>query len=157
MDFPERIYTLDELKKAREAIAYGHRHKMLITGDPSFQELISVVLSLIELAGYEDLLAIYIREIRQMDGISQLRETEATIWINKLTAKEPIEGARFVVQKMFQMKSYVEGRVWYILGEAFAVRDSVEFLRKLRERSKETELKKRCDLVIDEWTVDKVL
>ena len=132
MDFPERIYTLDEFREARAAIAEGHKHKLVITGDDSFKEELARILDLIALAGYEEPLRTYIREIRQ------------------------IEGARFVIQKMLQMQAYIEGRSWYILGELPAVRGSVEFLRKLRERLKDPELRARCDRVIREWTADAV-
>jgi len=156
MNFPERIYTLDEFKEARAAIAEGHKHKLTITGDVSFKEHFDKLLGLIRSAGYEELLRTFIREIRQIEGISQLRETEATIWLNNLIAEDPIEGARFVVQKVLQMQAYIEGRSWYILGELPAIRGSVEFLRKLRERLKDPELKARCDRVIKEWTADAV-
>ena len=156
MDFPERIYTLDELKEARTAVAKGHRHKLAITGDDSFKELVARILDLIDLAGYGELLRTYIREIRQIGGISQLRETEASVWLNRLVAEDPIEGARFVVQKVLQMQAYIEGRAWYILGELPAVRGSVEFLRKLREQLKDPELRTRCDQVIMVWTADAV-
>jgi len=156
MDFPERIYTLDEFREARAAIAGGHKHKLVIDGDASFKEMVEKILDLIDLAGYGELLRTYIREIRQIEGISQLREMEASIWLNKLVAEDPIEGARFVVQKMLQMQAYMEGRVWYILGELPAVRGSVKFLRKLRKQLKDPELRARCDQVIKEWTADDV-
>jgi len=156
MDFPERIYTLDEFMEARTAIAKGHKHKLAITGDDPFKGLVERIVDLIDLAGYGELLRTYIREIRQIGGISQLRETEASIWLNRLVAEDPIEGTRFVVQKVLQMQAYIEGRAWYILGELPAVRGSVEFLKKLREQLKDPELRTRCDRVIMEWTADAV-
>jgi len=156
MDFPQRIYTLDELKEARAAIAAGYRHKLAIIGDASFKDMVAKILDLIDLAGYGELLRTYIREIRQIEGISQLRETEASIWLNELVAEDPIEGARFVVQKLLQMQAYIDGRSWYILGELPAVRGSIKFLRKLKRRLKDPALKARCDRVIREWTADMV-
>jgi hypothetical protein len=156
LDFPERIYTRDELSMARKAIAEGHKHELVVTGEPVFKELVTKILELIDLTNYGELLRTYIREIHQIDGISQLRETDASIWLNTLITEDSIEAARFVVQKTFQMQAYIEGRAWYILGELPAVRSSVEFLRKLREQLKDSELKARCDREIEEWTVDKV-
>jgi hypothetical protein len=156
MDFPEHIYTLDEFQEARAAIAEGYKHKLVVTGDASFKELIAKILGLIDLAGYDGLLRTYIREIRQIEGISQLRETEASIWLNRVVAEDPIESARFVVQKMLQMQAYIEGRSWYILGELPAVQGSIEFMRKLRERLQDPQLISRCDRAIKEWTADEV-
>jgi hypothetical protein len=156
MNFPERIYTLDELKKARVAIASGYKHDLKVVGDTQFNDKISLVIELVELAGYKELLRTYIRELRQIEGVSQLRETDATIWLNPMTLEDPIEGTRFIMQKVFQMKSYIEGAAWYIMGELPAVRKSIDFLNELRSRLDDEELKAKCSQVIDEWTVDKV-
>jgi hypothetical protein len=154
MSFPKRVYTLDEYRKARAAIRNGHKHRLIIIGDNHFKDLVIRILDLVQTAGYEELLRTYIRQIRQIEGISQLREMDASIWMNTFVAQDSLEGARFVVQKMFQMKAYIEGRVWYLLGESAAVTESLEFLRILRERLKDPELKTRCDRVINAWTVD---
>lgn len=156
MSFPERIYTLDEYRKAKVAIGKGHKHRLRIIGDVYFKDLVTRILDFVQVAEYEELLRTYIRQIRQIEGISQLRETDASIWMNTVTAKDSVEGARFVVQKMFQMKAYMEGKIWYLLGESLAVKESLEFLRMLKERLKDPELRIRCDRVLDAWTADTV-
>ncbi len=147
---------MDEYRKAMVAIGKGHKHRLRIIGDAHFKDLVTRILDLVQVAGYEELLRTYIRQIRQIEGMSQLRETDASIWMNTVAAKDSVEGARFVVQKMFQMKAYMEGRVWYLLGESSAVKESLEFLRMLKERLKDPELRARCDRVIDAWTADTV-
>ena len=156
MSFPERIYTQDELEKARVAVESGYRHDIRVIGNPQFNNKVSPIMELIRLSGYQELLRTFIREIRQIEGVSQLRETEASIWLNQKTLENPIEGARFIMQKAFQMESYIKGEAWYIMGELPAVRRSIDFLRELRNRLKDTELRAKCSQVLDEWTVDKV-
>jgi hypothetical protein len=156
VNFPERIYTLDELKEARAAIASGYKHEVRVVGNPQFNNRVSMITELIKLAGYWELLKTFIREIRLTEGVSQLRETEASIWLNQMTLENPIEGARFIMQKVFQMQSYIEGKAWYIMGELPAVKKSICFLKELRSRLQDTELKAKCSQILDEWTVDKV-
>ncbi|MCJ7609251.1 hypothetical protein MUP00_06235 [Candidatus Bathyarchaeota archaeon] len=154
--FPPRIYTLEEVTQARKAIADGYQHILTLSGDSEFRELVSKILEFIDLAGYTTFLRSYIREIRQIQGVSQLRETEASIWLNQILANDTIETARFIVQKTLQMQAYIEGRPWYILGELPAVRGSVEFLKKLREHLVNPETRARCEKTLDEWTADEV-
>jgi hypothetical protein len=154
--FPKRIYTLEEVAQARKAVADGYQHTLTVSGDSEFKERVSKILHFIDLAGYTPLLRSYVREIRQIQGISQLRETDASIWLNQTVANDAIEAARFVVQKTLQMQAYVEGRPWYILGELPAVRGSVEFLKNLREHLVNPETRARCDNAIDEWTAEEV-
>lgn len=156
LDFPSHVYTLDEFNAARQAIAGGHKHKLRVTGSQSFRQGIRRILSFIALAGYSDYLRTYIREIKEIEGLGQLREAEATIWLNSLHLADPIEGARFVIQKASQMQAYLEGKPWYILGELPAVRASIEFLRRLSIRLRDPEKKARCDETIRKWTEDKV-
>ncbi len=156
MDFPPHVYTLDEFNAARKAIAGGHKHRLTVTGNQSFRQGIQKILNLIELAGYSDYLRTYIREIKETEGLGQLREAEAAIWLSSLHLSDPIEGARFVIQKASQMQAYLEGKPWYILGELPAVRASIEFLRQLSIRLKDSEERAQCDEAIRKWTEDKV-
>ena len=156
MDFPPHVYTLDEFIAARKAIAGGHKHRLKVTGSQSFRQGIRNILSLIELTGYSDYLRTYIREIKEIEGLGQLREAEATIWLNNLHLADPIEGARFIIQKASQMQAYLEGKPWYILGELPAVRTSIEFLRQLSIRLRDPEIRAQCDETIRKWTEDKV-
>ena len=157
MSFPKRIYTLDEFAAARQCIASGYKHSLEIVGTPSFKKNLQLILNLIHKADYYDNLRTYIRQIEEIDGISQLREKEASIWLNANVVNDRIEGARFIVQKTEQMKAYLMAEKYYEQGELFAVKKSVAFLQYLRTKSISEELKKKCDTAIKLWTVDSIL
>jgi hypothetical protein len=155
--FPKRIYTVDEYMAAREALAAGYKHRLRIDGSSEFKQKVRVILDLIKKAKYYVFLRTYIRRICEMEGISQLREAEATIWLNHNVIKNPFAGARFIIQKAEQMKSYLEGKIYYISGELSAVQKSIEFLTKLCDSLDNEELKAQCDKLLQEWTEDQVL
>jgi hypothetical protein len=92
-----------------------------------------------------------------MDGISQLREAEATIWLNNYILDNPVEGARFVMQKAYQMEAYLAGKKHYIQGELEAVKKSIAFLEKLRKSITDEGMRAMCDEAIRQWTADTVL
>jgi len=50
------------------------------------------------------------------------------------------------------MKDYTEGRLYYDTGEIRAVNKRIEFLKALKERSKDPALKKRCEGILKAWT-----
>ena len=156
MDFPAHVYTLEEFKAARKAIASGYKHKLKITGSQTFKKRVMEILILIEQAGYAEFLRTYIREIKEVTGLGQLREADAAIWLSDLHLSDPIEGARFVVQKALQMQAYLDGKPWYNLGELPAIRGSIEFLRQLREQLKNEKERTLCDEAIRRWTEDRV-
>lgn len=157
MKFPERIYTVDEFMAARQSIQEGHRHRLEISGSLDFRERVAEIVTLIETAGYYDFLRTYIRRIAEIGGVSQLREADATIWLSTYLLRNPVEGARFIVQKAHQMKAYLAGRVYYILGERHAVQKSVEFLRALKARLRDEAMRALCEDVLTQWTADEVL
>lgn len=157
MKFPERIYTVDEFMAARRSIQEGHRHHLEISGSPAFRERVDEVVTLIKTAGYDDFLRTYIRRIAEIGGVSQLREAEATIWLSTYLLKNPVEGARFIVQKAHQMEAYLTGRVYYILGERPAVQKSVAFLRELKAHLQDEAMLALCEDVLTQWTADEVL
>jgi len=74
MDFPERVYTTEEVKKARSLIEKGYKHNLKAKGSPDFVAKVEEALQLIKTAGYYDFLRTYIRTIREITGLSQLRE-----------------------------------------------------------------------------------
>ena len=151
MKFPERVYTVKEVKKARELIEKGHKHRLKVTGSPDFRNKTKEALKLIKTAKYYDFLRTYIRQIREIDGLSQLREAEAAIWANKYAVADPIEAAGFIVQKAQQMKGFIEGKLYYETAEIKAVEKRIEFLRTLRDRSKNQAVKKKCEKVLERW------
>ena len=151
MGFPERVYTVKEVKKAREFIAKGYKHRLRVVGSPDFKNKTKEALKLIKTAKYYDFLRTYIRQIREIGGLSQLREAEVAIWANKYAVADPIEAAGFIIQKAQQMKDFIEGRLYYDKGEARAIEKRIEFLETLRDRSKNQEVKKKCEEALKRW------
>jgi len=152
MKFPERVYTEDEVQKARTLIGQGYKHELRVKGSQDFKSKVEKALELIKIADYYDFLRTYIREIVEIDGLSQLRESEVAIWVNKYSVADPVEAAGFLIQKTQQMKDYTEGRLYYDTGEIRAVNKRIEFLKALKERSKDQALKKRCEEILKAWT-----
>jgi len=151
MKFPERVYTVKEVKKARALIEKGHKHNLEVSGSPDFKRKVEEALELIKTAEYYDFLRTYIRQIREIGGLSQLREAEAAIWANKYAVADPIEAAGFIIQKAHQMKDFIEGKLYYDKGEIKAVEKRIEFLRTLRDRSKNQAVKKKCEENLKRW------
>ncbi|TEU05985.1 hypothetical protein E3I90_03230 [Candidatus Bathyarchaeota archaeon] len=152
MRFPERVYTVEEVKKAMELIGKGYKHNLEVNGSPDFRNKAEEALELIKTAEYYDFLRTYIRQIREIDGLSQLREAEAAIWANKYAVADPIEAAGFIIQKAQQMKDFIEGRLYYETAEVRAVKKRIEFLETLRDRSKDQAVKKECEENLKRWT-----
>ena len=46
MNFPERVYTKDEVQKARELISNGYKHELKIEGSPKFVENVKKAIEL---------------------------------------------------------------------------------------------------------------
>jgi hypothetical protein len=151
MDFPERVYTKDEVKTARTLIENGYKHELQTKGSPEFVAKVEKALQLIKTAGYYDFLRTYIRVIREITGLSQLREEEAAIWFNVKALGDPIEDAGFIVQKTKQMKDFIEGRLYYETAEIRAVNKRIEFIEALKNKTDDPALKKRCEENIKRW------
>jgi hypothetical protein len=157
MEFPERVFTEDEVKQARELVEKGHRHKLQVTGSQEFKKKITEVLDLIRTAGYYEFLTTYIREIKEIEGLSQLHEMDVVIWANMQMLIDPVDAASFIVQKSQQMKDYLEGRLYYGAGEMAAIEKRLEFLGKLREKSRSKEIKQKCDELLKQWEDSKMM
>ena len=157
MDFPRRIYTIEEFMKARECLKKGHKHRLKVVGSINFKNNVKKIQSLLRITNYYNFIRTYIRKIMEIEGISQLRETEATVWLNNYLIDNPVEGARFVVQKAQQMKDYLEGNQYYEKGEKTSIEKSIEFLRELERRRISDSLKEKCKELIIQWTEEKVL
>jgi hypothetical protein len=151
MDFPERVYTKEEVKQARTLIENGYKHELKVDGSPEFVARVEKPLELIKTAGYYDFLRTYIRVIREITGLSQLREEEAAIWYNVKALEDPIEASGFIIQKAQQMKGFIEGKLYYETGEIKAVNKRMEFLEQLRDKTDDPALKKRCEEDIKRW------
>ena len=151
MKFPKRVYTVEEVKKAKTLITKGYKHRLRVVGSPDFKRKVKEALKLIKTAKYYDFLRTYIRQIREIGGLSQLRESEVAIWANKYAVADPIEAAGFILQKAQQTKDFIEGRLYYETGEARAVKKRIEFLETLRDRSKDQAVKKKCEENLKRW------
>jgi len=153
MGFPQRIYTGDEVKKAKGLTDKGYKHRLRVKGSSNFKQKVSQTLKLVKTAGYYDFLRTYIRNIIEIDGLTQLREAEAAIWANKYAVKNPVDAASLFVQKTHHMKEYLEGKLYYG-GEAErrSVEERIEFLRTLKRKSRKKEVKEECERLLGSWS-----
>jgi hypothetical protein len=151
LDFPERVYTKEEVKQARELIEKGYKHDLKAKGSPEFVAKVEKALNIIKTAGYYDFLRTYIRVIREIEGLSQLREEEAAVWFNVKALNDPIDDAGFIIQKTEQMKNFIEGRLYYETAEIQAVNKRIEFVEALRDKTDNPDIKKRCEENLKKW------
>lgn len=151
MDFPERVYTVEEVKKAYSLIKKGYKHDLNVDGTPDFVSKVKEALDLIRIAGYYDFLRTYIRTIREIDGLSQLREQEVAIWFNVKALDDPIDYAGFIIQKTQQMKDFVEGNLYYETAEVKAVNKRLEFIEALKDKTNDPDIKKKCEENLRKW------
>ena len=151
-DFPEKVYTSEEVKTAKELILKGYRHELTVEGSMNFKEKVNRALELIKTANYFDFLSTYIRKIVEIDGITQLRETEVTIWANKFAVENPVDASSLFIQKAYLMKEYLEGELYYGgNAEKRSVEKRMEFLHALSERSVDKNIKEECDRLLQMW------
>jgi len=155
--FPERVFTEEEVKKARELIEKGYKHRLRIVGAPKFKREIEKALKLIKTAGYYDFLRTYIRQIEEIEGFSQLHEADVTIWANMPMLVDTVDAASYLVQKTQQMKDYLNGKLYYGTGEMSSIEKRLEFLEKLKEKSKSQDVKKRCEELLKRWSETKIM
>ena len=152
MEFPKRIYTETEVKKAKELIDKGYKHRLRVKGSQIFKQKANQTLKLVKAANYYEFLRTYIRCIVEIDGLTQLREAEAAIWANKYAVENPVDAASLLVQKVNHMKEYLEGKLYYG-GEAEkrSVAKRIEFLKVLKEQSQENDVKEECARLLKLW------
>ena len=151
-EFPERVYTAEEVKTAKELIDKGYKHDLTIEGSPNFKEKIKQAIELIKTAGYFEFLRAYIRQIMEIDGITQLRETEVAIWANKFAVENPVDAGSLFIQKAYHMKEYLEGELYYGgNAEKRSVAKRVEFLQVLKDKSTDKTVKEECERLLQMW------
>ena len=143
--------------RARKSIEEGHIHRLRVIGQSTFKNKIKEALFLIKKAKYYSFLRTYIRKMCEIEGISQLREAEATIWLNKHIINNPTECARFIIQKTYQMKAYLDGEKYYLNGELPAINASIVFLERLEEKLINKKMKTKCKESIKQWTEETIL
>lgn len=120
-------------------------------GTPAFKKKLNEALQLIRLVGYYDFLRTYIRQIEEINGFSQLHEADAALWATLHMLEDPVDAASYIVQKAQQMKDYVEGKPYYGAGEMASIEKRVGFLEELKAKSKDQNVKKKCDDLLKEW------
>ncbi len=152
MEFPERIYTEEEHKKAKQLLDAGYKHELRVIGDSKFTSKVHEALELAKTAGYFDFLRTYFRQIIEIDGLTQLRETEVAVWANKFAVQNPVDFASLLVQKAFHMKEYLEGELYYGgASEKRTVQKRIEFLETLRDKASDAQVKKECEGLLEMW------
>lgn len=152
MSFPERVYTTEEVKTAKSLVDQGYKHELTVEGTPDFTEKVNHTLELIKTAGYYEFLRTYVRKIFEIDGITQLRETEVAIWANKFAVENTVDAASLFIQKAYHMKEYLEGELYYGgNAEKRTVAKRMEFLQVLKERSNDSRVKEECERLLDMW------
>ena len=152
MCFPERVYTDKEHRKAKQLVDSGYKHTLRVNGEADFVARVNKALELTKTAGYYDFLRTYLREIKEIDGLTQLRETEVEIWANKFAVENSVDFASLLVQKAYHMKEYLEGKLYY--GGASEKRTDQKrmgFLEKLKEKTADASVKVECERLLDMW------
>jgi hypothetical protein len=152
MSFPEKIYTVQEVKTAKKLIDQGYKHELTVKGTEEFKQKISRILELVKTTGYYDFLRTYIRQIIEIDGLTQLRETEAAIWANKFAVENPVDAASLFIQKTYHMKQYLDGELYYGgSSETLTVEKRIGFLEELKNKTAEKEVKDECERLLKMW------
>jgi glycerophosphoryl diester phosphodiesterase len=152
MSFPEKIYTVQEVKTAKKLIDQGYKHELTVKGTEEFKQKISRILELVKTTGYYDFLRTYIRQIIEIDGLTQLRETEAAIWANKFAVENPVDAASLFIQKTYHMKQYLDGEIYYGgSSEKLTVEKRIDFLEELKNKTAEKTVKDECERLLKMW------
>ena len=152
MNFPEKIYTQTEHKKAKKLIDEGYKHDLTVEGEADFKQKVNRIFELIKTAGYHDFFRTYIRQIKEIDGLTQLRETEVAIWANKFAVENPVDAASLFIQKAYHMKQYIDGELYYGgTSEKQTVEKRIAFLKTLMGKTHEEGIKEECQRLLQMW------
>jgi hypothetical protein len=152
MKFPKKVYTEKEVEKAKKLVDEGYKHELKVEGTPEFKKKVNQALDLLRIAKYFELIRTYIRKIIEIDGLTQLRETDAIIWANKFAVENPVDAASLFVQKTNHMKEYLEGKEYYGgQAEKRSVDKRIEFLEILEKESKDKTIKSECKRLLQMW------
>ncbi|MEM2455263.1 MAG: hypothetical protein QXN21_04910 [Candidatus Bathyarchaeia archaeon] len=128
--------------------------RLRIIGDPDFKVKVRKALKLIKATGYYNYLRTYIRCIKEIKGLTQLRVSEATIWANKYAVEDPVDAAGRFIQEACYMQMQLESqqlRFHEGIVELQSFEKRIEFLKKLREKTRKREIKDACDKLIKMW------
>jgi len=104
-------------------------------------------------ADYYDFFRTYIKEILEIDGVTQLRETEISIWTNQYAVENPVDAASLFVQKAYSAKEYLDGELYYGgNAEKRSIAKRTEFLRVLKEKTADPTVKQECQRLLNLWS-----
>jgi len=152
LKFPERVYTASEVKKAKKLIDNGYKHDLTVNGSPNFKQKSEQALDLVKTAGYYEFLRTYIKQIIEIDGITQLRETEVVIWANKFAVDNPVDAASLLIQKAILMKDYLDGKIYYGgTAEKRSVEERIKFLEALKNKTQDKNVIEECERLLQMW------
>jgi len=152
MNFPQKLYTTEEIYAAKIFINQGYRHSLTVEGTDDFKTKVSQAVEYLKTAGYYDFFITYIKEIIEIDGITQLRETEIAIWANQYAVENTVDAASLFVQKAYSMKEYLDGELYYGgNAEKRSVVKRIEFLQALKEKSADSTVVQECHRLLDLW------
>lgn len=152
MSFPQRLYTTEEIYTARILINQDYRHSLTVEGTDDFKAKVSQAVEYLKTAGYYDFFITYIKEITEIDGITQLRETEVAIWANQYAVENTVDAASLFVQKAYSMKEYLDGELYYGgTAEKRSVVKRIEFLQALKEKTADCHVVQECRRLLDLW------
>jgi len=153
MEFPKRIYTVEEVKKAGELVKKGYKHRLRVEGSPEFKQKVRQALKLVKTASYYNFLRTYIRSIVEIDGLTQLREADATIWANKYAVENPVDAASLFIQKTNHMREYLEGKLYFGgAAETRSVQKRINLLKALKKKTRKKEVRDECERLLRSWS-----
>jgi hypothetical protein len=152
LGFPERVYTGKELNAAKSLVDQGYRHQLTVDGKPEFIQKVEKAIEYIKTAGYYDYLQTYIKFITEIDGMTQLRQSEVAIWANKFAVGNPVDAASLFIQKAYSMQEYLEGKLYYGgAAEKRSIAKRIEFLQTLKEKTTDESVKEECARLLGLW------
>jgi hypothetical protein len=152
LTFPEKVYTEEEHLQAKQLLDQGYKHNLQIEGDSDFVEKVNQALALIKIVGEYEFIQSCLRLIKEIDGITQLRETEVAVWANKFAVENPVDFASLLIQKAHHMKEYLDGELYYGgASENRTIKKRMQFLESLKEKTVDVKVKAECERLLEMW------
>ncbi|MDR0798124.1 MAG: hypothetical protein LBE70_05390 [Nitrososphaerota archaeon] len=153
MSFPQKLYTIKEIREAKDLISKGYKHDLTVDGTEDFKNKVNTAFGHLKTAGYYDFFRTHIKEVAEIDGITQLRETEIAIWTNQYVVENPVDAASLLVQKAFSAKEYLDGELYYGgNAEKRSIVKRTEFLQVLKEKTVDITVKQECQRLLNLWS-----
>jgi hypothetical protein len=152
LSFPQRLYTTEEIYDAKVLINQGYKHNLTVDGTDDFKTKVNQAVEYLKVAEYYDFFITYIKDITEIDGLTQLRETEVAIWANQYAVENPVDAASLLVQKACSMKEYLDGDLYYGgNAEKRSIMKRIEFLQTLKEKTIDSNVMQECHRLLDLW------